>query len=128
MSFLLDTHVLIWALDEPAKLSARASQVLQDPAIDVFVSPASIWEIALKVSINKLRLSQPFGDWLKTTFIDFRPELLHILPEHVEYVARMPFHHRDPFDRMLVAQSAVSQIPLLSCDAQLSAYGVQLFW
>jgi PIN domain nuclease of toxin-antitoxin system len=104
MRLLLDSHTLIWAVDDPTKLSATAIAALQDPGNDLIVSAGSVWEIAIKVSLKKLTLSQPFRPWIERAIADLGASLLPITIEHADALVGLPMHHRDPFDRLLVAQ------------------------
>jgi PIN domain nuclease of toxin-antitoxin system len=125
---LLDTHAFLWfVLDDP-KLSATADMLISDPTNQVEVSPASYWEIAIKISIGKYSLPEPYEVFMEREIVtnDFR--ILHIEPKHTATVSTMPFHHRDPFDRLIVAQAAVEQIAVVSGDPVLDAYGVIRLW
>jgi PIN domain nuclease of toxin-antitoxin system len=128
MRVLLDSHTLIWAVDEPTKLSATAVATLQDPGNDLVVSAGSVWEIAIKVGLNKLTLSQPYRPWIEKAIADLGASLLPIALEHADALVRLPMHHRDPFDRLLVAQSMIEKLLVVSADAQLDAYGITRLW
>lgn len=128
MILLLDTHALLWfALDDP-QMSRTADSLIRDPANTKFVSPALYWEIAIKMSVGKYILTAPHATFFEgaITLNDFR--VLHIEPKHTAVVATLPFHHRDPFDRLLVAQALAESITLISADAILDPYGVDRLW
>lgn len=128
MRVLLDTHAFLWfAMGDP-RLSAAARSIIEDPNNIKLVSAATIWEIAIKVSIHKLTLTVSFDDLLKDELGKKTVQLLPIEAAHAVESAKMPFHHRDPFDRMLVAQAIVEQVPLVSADAVFDQYGVQRLW
>jgi PIN domain nuclease of toxin-antitoxin system len=128
MRILLDTHTLLWyALDDPS-LSAVARSRVIDPANDVLISPASYWEIAIKLSVGKLTLIEPYEQFMDDAVRGNGFQVMPILVSHTAVVATLPFHHRDPFDRLLVAQALAENIPLVSRDADLDAYGVQRLW
>lgn len=115
---LLDTHLLLWALADPAKLTAPVRARLQES--EVLVSAASIWEISIKAALGKLKADPArVLDTIEPT--GFRS--LAITAEHAAAVHRLPPHHRDPFDRMLVAQAGVEDLVLLTNDSLLEAYG-----
>lgn len=118
MKILVDTHVLLWALSDPERLSEQARMAIADPANVVFVSMASLWEIGIKQSLGKIELPNTFYTALKTAGF----EILPIQLSHVQLVVTLPFHHRDPFDRMLVAQAQQEQLMLVSCDAEIKKY------
>ncbi|MGO8752570.1 MAG: type II toxin-antitoxin system VapC family toxin [Thermoguttaceae bacterium] len=128
MRLLLDTHTFLWFILDDPRLSATARSPIEDPANDVEVSPASYWEIAIKISLGKYSLPRPYQEFmeLQISTNDFR--VLHIEPKHTSLVAVMPFHHRDPFDRLLVAQAIAEGIPIISADVRLDAYGVRRLW
>ncbi len=128
MKILLDTHPLLWNYWGDAQMSAAAIRPITDPANTVLVSPANHWEIAIKMKTGKLILREPFPEFIRHAIVDNGFGILPIEPEHTAIVATMPFHHRDPFDRMLVAQALAEGIPLLSADAVLDAYGVLRLW
>jgi PIN domain nuclease of toxin-antitoxin system len=128
MRLLLDSHTLIWAVDEPTKLSATAVAALQDPRNDLLVSAGSVWEIAIKVGLKKLTLSQPFRPWIEKAIADLGASLLSINIEHADALVGLPMHHRDPFDRLLVAQSMIEKLLVVGADAQLDAYGISRLW
>lgn len=104
MRILIDTHILIWFLEGNNSLSKSRRQIIADSANDVFVSIASLWEMAVKISIGKLTLAQPLADVIKQINIE-NIEVSAILPEHVLQVSTLSFHHRDPFDRIIIAQA-----------------------
>lgn len=119
MRILLDTHILLWWLDDSPSLSAQARELIRDPENTVFVSAVSLWEIWLKQSLGKLRLPRDFTERLAAEAFESLP----LLPSHPRQVSRLPWRHRDPFDRMLVAQAQVEKLVLLTADEALSAYG-----
>src|SRR5271154_7082197 len=114
MRVLLDTHTLIWfALNDP-KLSATAMAHLMDPARQKLVSPASYWEIAIKIGTGKFALARPYEDFMRHA-IDLNGfTVLPIEYRHTALLTTLPHHHRDPFDRLLIAQMVVEGIPILS--------------
>lgn len=128
MRLLLDTHALLWyALADP-QLSSTAQQLILDSANEVLISPASYWEIAIKVSINKLVLHRPYQDFMDVCLKRYGFVVLPIEPRHTAALVALPFHHRDPFDRLLVAQALVEAVPIVSIDAALDPYGVRRLW
>lgn len=128
MRLLLDSHVVIWAVDDPSRLSTQAVAELQNGANELLVSAATIWEIAIKVGLGKLTLSMSFVDWMSKVVSDLGLSVLPITVEYAGTQAALPFHHRDPFDRLLVAQAIVEQITLVSNDPLFDQYGVTRLW
>ena len=125
MQLLVDTHILIWFLEGNKLLSKSRRQIVADSQNNVFVSIASLWEIAIKISIGKLTLAKPLANVIKQIEIeDF--EILPISPEHTLRVSIMPFHHRDPFDRVIIAQSQIENLPVLTDDNDFGSYGIKI--
>lgn len=128
MKVLLDSHSMIWALDNPTKLTPSATAALQDLRNQLLVSAASIWEIAIKFGKGRLPLSLPYRAWMDKAVADLGLTVLPITLDYAERQAGLPFHHRDPFDRLLAAQALVENCPLVSGDAIFDAYGVRRIW
>lgn len=122
MNLLVDSHVAIWWLEDPARLSARARAALADGRNQVQLSVASIWEIGLKAARNQLRLPADYVDVLQADGFG----VLDIRRTHVERATRLPAHHGDPFDRLLVAQALVEDLVLVSRDEALHRYDVHV--
>jgi PIN domain nuclease of toxin-antitoxin system len=125
---LLDSHSLLWYTLGVPQLSSTAKSVIVDPANEILISPASYWEIAIKVSIGKLILHQPYVDFIDACLNKYGFTILSVDPKHTARLIGLPFHHKDPFDRLLVAQALVESIPLISKDSVLDAYGITRFW
>jgi PIN domain nuclease of toxin-antitoxin system len=123
---LLDTHAVSWFMLGDEKLSHSAGRLIVDPVNDCLVSPASHWEIAIKISLRKYRIKDDFEKLWSEVLRRFH--VLTIEPRHTARLLSTPFHHRDPFDRLLAAQALAEQIPIASGDAEFDAYGVQRLW
>ena len=119
MKVLLDTHLILWWLSDSPLLAAEARVLIGDPENTVFVSAVSVWEIWLKESLGKLRLPPDFEQKLAVASFESLP----LTAEHARQAASLPWHHRDPFDRMLVAQAKVEKLTLLTADEIVKAYG-----
>lgn len=124
MKLLLDTHTALWWLGDDKRLGPASAALLDDAANDVLLSAAVVWEVAIKRSLGKLKAPDGFA----STLIGAGANPLAVSVEHAEAVALLAWHHRDPFDRMLVAQAAVEQAVLVSNDEALIPYGVPLVW
>ena len=120
MKLLADTHVLLWWLADDSRLSRRARDLMAKGSNEISVSVISLWEIALKTSKGKSDVS--LSD-VQDAIEDNGFPVISVLPRHVDAYARLPLHHRDPFDRMLLAQAASESLRLLTQDAVLSSYG-----
>ncbi|MBE9068512.1 type II toxin-antitoxin system VapC family toxin [Leptolyngbya cf. ectocarpi LEGE 11479] len=126
MSLLLDTHALIWFLDNNPRLpTSTRSQIETTPT--VFVSIASLWEIAIKANIGKLELSAPFST-IEPNLVALGITQLAINFKDLEIYLSLPLHHRDPFDRLLIAQAINHSLSLISYDTQMDAYAIQRLW
>ncbi|MBC7783385.1 MAG: type II toxin-antitoxin system VapC family toxin [Burkholderiales bacterium] len=128
MKVLLDTHAFLWFILNNPRLSRRAMEIITDRANEVLLSPASYWEIAIKISAGKFRLDIPYEEFWRD---GIEVNSIYILPielRHTNQLLAMPFHHKDPFDRLLVAQSLADHVPLVSGDPALDAYGIQRLW
>ena len=128
MTVLLDTHALLWAYWGDPQLSAVAIRLIFDPTNRVLVSPASHWEVAIKMRTGKLALRETFIEFVQHAVFDNGFKILPIEPNRTALVAQLPFHHKDPFDRLLIAQALAEGVPLLSADAAADAYGVTRLW
>jgi PIN domain nuclease of toxin-antitoxin system len=131
VKLLLDTHTVLWFYLADPQLSAAASAALMDPANEKWVSPASYWEVAIKISIGKYTIAQPFEDFWQGAIDMNGFRVLPVLPRHAAAVATLPFppnNHRDPFDRLIVAQALVEGMSVVSADPKLDAYGITRLW
>ena len=129
MKMLLDTHALLWYVLDDVRLSAPARQVIDELESRVLVSPASYWEIAIKISLKKYVLAAPYVVFWKCAIEDNSFEILPIDIRHTEVLIGMPYRdHRDPFDRLMAAQALAEQIAIVSADPRFEQYGVQRIW
>jgi PIN domain nuclease of toxin-antitoxin system len=128
MTLLLDTHTLLWFLTGDSSLSERARDAIEDSANVAHVSAASLWEVAIKSSLGKLKLPAPYVDIFPRQLDTNGVGLLPITPAHCSVLLTLPFHHRDPFDRLLLAQAKAEGLTLVTDDGQFGAYGVPLLW
>jgi PIN domain nuclease of toxin-antitoxin system len=128
MRLLLDTHAFLWfVLNDPA-LSPKARDLIANPDNDLYFSTASHWEIAIKISIGKYQIPGSFESWMTQQLQINEIGILSIKVSHTAAVITLPFHHKDPFDRLLVAQSLTETMPIVSADSTLNAYGVSRLW
>jgi PIN domain nuclease of toxin-antitoxin system len=127
LSYLLDTHTFLWAITESPDLSVDVIAILENSENQLFLSVASLWEIAIKLSIGKLRLTFPF-DELPNKLAEASVSVVDIKFDHLRIVSSLPLVHRDPFDRLMVAQALSENLILLTKDELLKSYSVQTFW
>lgn len=127
MTLLLDTHTFLWFVTGDARLSRAARAALERGDVRLHLSAASVWEMAIKASLGRLTVPGSCSDYVAEKLAEgFRP--LPIDWAHAAAVERLPFHHRDPFDRLLAAQALVEKIPLVTRDRVFRKYGVQVVW
>jgi len=128
MQILLDTHTFLWFVVGDSKLSPLARTLIQEPTNQRFMSVASAWEIAIKMNRGKLNIGASFDQLIPHQLDDNDIVLLPIYAEHLSQVTILPLHHRDPFDRLMIAQSIVENMPIVSKDSAFDAYGVRRLW
>ena len=128
MRVLLDTHAFLWFVLGDPQLSNTARRHIEDPGNEKLVSPATYWEIAIKVSLRKYTLSQPYETFMQQGIVENGFLVLPIALQHTAVLTSLPFHHRDPFDRLIIAQAMVEQMPVISGDAAFAAYPVIRIW
>lgn len=128
MKLLLDTHAFLWWIAGSDLLGPGARAVIEERANECVVSLASCWEIAIKLSLGKLRVDADLDSFLPEQLAANGFRLLLTELRHTARVARLPFHHPDPFDRLLVAQALEERLALVSCDEVFEAYGVERVW
>lgn len=128
MRLLLDTHAFLWFIDGSPNLSPLAREVIEDMDNERLLSVASLWEMSIKVSLGKLKLGSSFPALVRQDVEGNAIRLLGIEPAHLEALSKLPFHHRDPFDRMIVAQSMTEGVPVVGRDEAFEKYPVKLIW
>jgi PIN domain nuclease of toxin-antitoxin system len=128
VKLLLDTHTLIWAVDRPSLLGPKAKVALQDLDNELLLSAATLWEIAIKVGLKKLTLSLPYSQWMTQALTDLGARVVPITVESADILIGLPNHHRDPFDRLLVAQAMIENSLLVSVDSIFDQYDISRLW
>ena len=128
MDALLDTHTAFWAAVDPDRLTASAARALRHPDGRLFLSIVSVWELAIKTSLGKLRLDMSLATFVASAERELGTGLLPVSTGHCATVQSLPFHHRDPFDRLLVAQALTEGLAIISADPAFDAYGVRRVW
>jgi len=128
VKLLLDTHTFIWLSQDPSLLSSAARIALHDKTNQLFLSDASIWEMAIKVQLGKLDIPLPFDREIVDAIRRVQCTVLPIATRHVTAMATLPLHHRDPFDRMLIVQSQLENCTLVTHDSQIAPYGINICW
>jgi PIN domain nuclease of toxin-antitoxin system len=124
---LLDTHTFLWAISDDPRLSRRAAQIFIGPS-DLWLSVVSVWEILIKVNKGQIPIPDPAGPYLMKKLAENRIDLLPITLDHVLKIEAIPMHHRDPFDRMLIAQSMDEDWPIITSDPMFKKYPIRVIW
>jgi PIN domain nuclease of toxin-antitoxin system len=128
MRFLLDTHTFIWFVTDSQQLSTTAKALIEDEYNEKWLSVASVWEMAIKCSIGKLTFNLPLQTFVEQQIQQNSIDLLSIQMPHLAIVAALPLYHRDPFDRLLIAQAITEGIPIISADVAFDAYSIGRSW
>jgi len=128
MKYLLDTHAFLWAAFAPRKLPKSVIAAIEQPESDLFLSMASLWEITILQSLGRIELKTSIREVASLAESELGARLLPIEPDHLDLLGSLPFHHRDPFDRLLAAQSLTLQMPVIGKDESFDLYGVRRIW
>jgi PIN domain nuclease of toxin-antitoxin system len=128
MKLLLDTHTFLWWNTEDAQLSTRAREMISDGQNEIFLSAVSAWEISIKAAKGKLVLPEPPAQYISNRMSLYSFQPLPVQISHAVRVYELPHHHEDPFDRLLIAQSQIESMPLISVDANIRNYDVEVIW
>jgi len=125
--YLADTQVLLWMSQQPDNLSISAKNIMESES-EIFLSYVSIWEIAIKIKIQKLNIEGDLDSFINSSLEKYDFKLLPISLDHIYYTRHLPLNHRDPFDRLIIAQSFSENMPVISADEAFDAYNVNRIW
>jgi PIN domain nuclease of toxin-antitoxin system len=128
VKLLLDTQCWLWWFSQPEKLNEEAIEQIASEKTEIWFSVASVWEIGIKVAIGKLQLPEPVDDYISSGMSQLGTRSLEITASHALRAASLPLHHRDPFDRMLIAQAQIENMTIMSADSMFNQYQVSLIW
>ena len=128
MKALIDTHVFLWVITTPEKLSKKALQIIENRSNDIFLSPVSCWEIVIKYQINKLDLPKDPNGLILEQIKESEIKILPITAEHAVNILHLPLLHKDPFDRLLISQARVEKLPIITYDSLIKKYEVDVIW
>jgi PIN domain nuclease of toxin-antitoxin system len=128
MNILLDTHTFLWFVADDPRPSTAAGTLIESEDSQPFLSIASLWEMAIKVSLGKLKFEQPFDVFIPQQLAMNGIGILTLSIEHTAAIAILPFHHRDPFDRLIAVQARLEKMRLISADSAFDAYDIQRIW
>ena len=128
MKYLVDTHTFLWIIEDNKNLTDKVRTIYIDNSNEIYLSVASIWEMAIKISLNKLSIRGQLVKFIDRHAIENNIRLLSIQPHHIFPIENLPFHHRDPFDRLLLSQCLQEKMHLLSNDKEFDKYGIDRIW
>ena len=128
MKYLIDTHTLLWIVTKNPKLSDKAKAIYLNPENEILISLASIWEMAIKISIKKLSIDEPLKDFIRNHVKGNDIKILNVELSHILALENLPFFHRDPFDRLIICQSINEDVPIISADRLFDSYHVNRIW
>lgn len=126
MNLLLDTHIFLWFINDNPQLSNHLKDLIEDQKNSIYLSLASLWEMSIKYNLGKLRLDSSYEEFIEKEIVRTRLILLNINLNHLKINANLAFHHRDPFDRLIIAQSIAENIPVISLDSAFSQYSITI--
>lgn len=128
MKILLDTHSFLWFINGDQNLSQNGRSIIENKISESLISVVSLWEMAIKISTGKMKLASNFHDFIPHQLEKNGIKVLSINIDHMARLIGMPFYHRDPFDRMIIAQALTEEIPIVSADESFDAYSVNRIW
>ncbi len=128
MKYLIDTHTLLWIVTKNKKLSKKVKDIYLNSENQIFISLASLWEMAIKINLKKLSINEPLKDFVKNQIKSNDINILDIKTKHILLLENLPYYHKDPFDRLIISQSINEQIPLLSFDKVFDKYSIKRIW
>jgi PIN domain nuclease of toxin-antitoxin system len=128
MRYLLDTHSFLWFIAGDEQMSEKARHLIEDVENDIDLSVRSLWEMSIKMSLGKLTFSRPFSEIIPQQIKQNSIDLMPIAMQDMSRLVDLPFHHRDPFDRLIIVQAMTRNIPVIGDDAEFSNYPVELVW
>lgn len=128
MRLLIDTHSFLWFVGGSDRLSPKARTVIEDLDNEVLLSVASLWEMAIKVGLEKLKLSGPYGEFIPEQLGLNEIGVLHAELPHLTQYIELPHHHRDPFDRLIIAQAIEEKVPVVGTDSAFGDYDIEMIW
>ncbi len=128
MDYLIDTHTLLWIVTDSPKLSKRAKELYLDSENKIVISLSSIWELAIKSSIGKLILKKSLENFIEEHIKGNNIQILNIELPHILRIEKLPFYHRDPFDRMIISQQIENNLTIIGADSIFDKYGVKRIW
>jgi len=128
LNLVLDTNAFLWIVSDDKKLSRKAKKLFLNKSNEIYLSAASIWEMAIKISLGKLTLDEPLESFIETHAVGNNVKILDIRSKHLYKIENLPFHHRDPFDRIIIAQCMIENYFIVGSDKAFDSYPVSRVW
>lgn len=128
MNLVLDTHAFLWIVSDDKKLSRKVKKLFLNKSNEIYLSAASIWEMAIKISLGRLTLDEPLESFIETHAVGNNIKILDIRSKHLYKIENLPFHHRDPFDRIIIAQCMIENYSIAGSDKAFDSYPVSRVW
>jgi len=128
LKYILDTHALLWITSDSDRLTSKAKSIYLDDKNEIWLSKASVWEMAIKISLKKLQIKNNIENFINDHVVGNGIKILDITLEQIYKLETLPFHHRDPFDRLIISQSMTEGIPVISSDHKFDKYNVNRIW
>lgn len=128
MNLVLDTNAFLWIVSDDKKLSRKAKKLFLNKSNEIYLSAASIWEMAIKISLGRLTLDEPLESFIETHAVGNNIKILDIRSKHLYKIENLPFHHRDPFDRIIIAQCMIENYFIVGSDKAFDSYPVSRVW
>jgi len=128
LNLVLDTHAFLWIVSDDKKLSRKTKKLFLNKSNDIYLSAASIWEMAIKISLGRLTLDEPLESFIETHAVGNNIKILDIKSKHLYKIENLPFHHRDPFDRIIIAQCMIENYFIVGSDKAFDSYPVSRVW
>lgn len=126
MKYLIDTHILLWLASDNPRLSKKVKKIFLNVENEIYLSIASIWEMAIKISLNKLMIKLPLKKFIEENIIGNGIKILDIKVDHLLEIEKLPFHHHDPFDRMIISQSIFESMNIITVDSNFNYYNTKV--
>ncbi len=128
MKYLIDTNTLLWSVSNNPKLSKKAKEIYLNPKNEIYLSLTSVWELSIKIALKKLNINLPLKKFVDVHIVGNNIQILKINLNHIYIVEKLPFHHRDPFDRLIIAQAIEENMPIIGIDEIFDNYEIKRIW
>jgi len=128
MKYLMDTHAILWISNDDSRLTKKVREIFLNADSEILISLASIWEMAIKISLKKLRVKNSLNYFVDNDISNNNIKIMNIELDHLVYISNLPLHHRDPFDRLIISQAIKEKLPIISADSFFDLYPIKRIW